>query len=210
VAAKRLQNRRPSGIAGQPVREFVDDIAVNGDMGKLAGYCDGGKYIQHKPQIADGLSGLGAAPQAMAMQGITMKYERVHKVLGEGNFVLVASEGSFAVRATSFYDLFRVKNGKIAELWDTIEAIALWSLASTGASCTSCASTFPTSHLPSTANGPCRSLGRNKHNYGATREPKTYSVSSAFQARIACTIPATQSAVLFIPTDVTVQNPPHE
>jgi hypothetical protein len=71
-----------------------------------------------------GISGLGAAPQAMANQGITMKYERVHKVLGEGNFVLVASEGSFAVRATSFYDLFRVKNGKIAEHWDTIEAIA--------------------------------------------------------------------------------------
>ncbi|HEY6764696.1 MAG TPA: hypothetical protein VI386_07985 [Candidatus Sulfotelmatobacter sp.] len=60
----------------------------------------------------------------MATQGITMKYERVHKVLGEGNFVLVASEGSFAGRATSFDDLFRVKNGKIAEHWDTIEAIA--------------------------------------------------------------------------------------
>lgn len=53
-----------------------------------------------------------------------MKYERVHKVVGEGNFVLVASEGSFAGRATSFDDLFRVKNGKIAEHWDTIEAIA--------------------------------------------------------------------------------------
>jgi predicted SnoaL-like aldol condensation-catalyzing enzyme len=37
-----------------------------------------------------------------------------------GNFVLVVSEGSFAGRATSFDDLFRVKNGKIAEHWDTI------------------------------------------------------------------------------------------
>jgi predicted SnoaL-like aldol condensation-catalyzing enzyme len=33
------------------------------------------------------------------------------------------SEGSFAGAATSFYDLFRVENGKIAEHWDTIEAI---------------------------------------------------------------------------------------
>ena len=41
-----------------------------------------------------------------------------------GNFVLVISEGSFAGRATSFDDLFRVKNGKIAEHWDTIEAVA--------------------------------------------------------------------------------------
>jgi predicted SnoaL-like aldol condensation-catalyzing enzyme len=41
-----------------------------------------------------------------------------------GNFVLVVSEGGFANKATSFYDLFRVENGKIAEHWDTIEAIA--------------------------------------------------------------------------------------
>ncbi len=108
----------------QLVREFVDDILVNGRMDKLAGDYDGDKYIQHNSQIADGLSGLGAALQAMAKQGITMKYERIHKVLGEGNFVLVVSEGSFAGTATSFYDLFRVENGKIAEHWDTIEAIA--------------------------------------------------------------------------------------
>ena len=41
-----------------------------------------------------------------------------------GNFVLVVSEGSFAGEATSFYDVFRVENGKIAEHWHTIEAIA--------------------------------------------------------------------------------------
>jgi predicted SnoaL-like aldol condensation-catalyzing enzyme len=40
-----------------------------------------------------------------------------------GNFVLVVSEGSFAGEATSFYDVFRVENGKIAEHWHTIEAM---------------------------------------------------------------------------------------
>lgn len=105
------------------VRRFVDDILVNGRMDKLAGYFDGDKYIQHNPQIGDGLSGLGAALQAMAKQGVTMKYDRTHKVLSEGNFVLAVSEGSFAGKLTSFYDLFRVENGKIAEHWDTIEMI---------------------------------------------------------------------------------------
>lgn len=105
------------------VKSFVDDILVNGKMEKLAGYFDGDNYIQHNPQIGDKLSGLGAALQAMAKQGITMKYNHIHKVLGEGNFVLVASEGTFAGKPTSFYDLFRVQNGKIAEHWDTIEAI---------------------------------------------------------------------------------------
>jgi predicted SnoaL-like aldol condensation-catalyzing enzyme len=105
------------------VRKFVDDILVNGRMDKLAGYFDGDKYIQHNPQIGDGLSGLGTAMQAMAKQGVTMKYDRTHQLLGEGNFVLAVSEGSFAGQTTSFYDMYRVENGKIAEHWDTIETI---------------------------------------------------------------------------------------
>lgn len=105
------------------VCRFVDDILINGNMDKLGAYFDDDNYIQHNPQIADKLSGLGAALQAMAVQGVVMKYDHVHKVFGEGNFVLVASEGSFAGHPTAFYDLFRVENGKIAEHWDTIQAI---------------------------------------------------------------------------------------
>jgi predicted SnoaL-like aldol condensation-catalyzing enzyme len=105
------------------VRAFVDDVLVHGRVDRLAGYFDGDRYVQHNPYIGDNLSGLAAALEAMASKGITMKYDRIHKVLGEGNFVLVVSEGSFAGAATSFYDLFRVENGEISEHWDTIEAI---------------------------------------------------------------------------------------
>lgn len=105
------------------VEAFITDILVNGDMAKLQGYFNGDAYIQHNPQIGDGLTGLGAALEAMAKQGITMKYNKIHKVLGEGNFVLVLSEGTFAGKPTAFFDLFRVENGKIAEHWDTIESI---------------------------------------------------------------------------------------
>ena len=106
------------------VNNFVNDILVKGDMEKLVGYFDGDNYIQHNPQIANGISGLGKALEYMASQGVTMKYNKVHKVLGEGNFVLTVSEGSFADKATSFYDLFRVENGKIVEHWDVLESIA--------------------------------------------------------------------------------------
>jgi predicted SnoaL-like aldol condensation-catalyzing enzyme len=105
------------------VQRFVDDILVNGRMDKLAGYFDGDNYLQHNPAVADGLSGLGAALAAMAKAGVSMKYERVHKTLGEGNFVLVISEGQFAGKHVAFYDLFRVQANKIAEHWDTIEPI---------------------------------------------------------------------------------------
>ena len=43
------------------VRGFVDDILVDGKFDKLAGYFDGDNYVQHNPQIGDGLSGLGKA-----------------------------------------------------------------------------------------------------------------------------------------------------
>lgn len=105
------------------VRQFVEDILVNGKMDKLAGYFDGDHYIQHNPQIPDQLSGLGAALGELAKHGISLKYDKIHKVLGEGNFVLVVSEGHFGKSYNAFYDLFRVENGKIAEHWDVIEPI---------------------------------------------------------------------------------------
>jgi predicted SnoaL-like aldol condensation-catalyzing enzyme len=105
------------------VRAFVEDVLVNGSMDKLAAYFDADKYVQHNPQIPDKVSGLSAALKAMARQGITLKYDRIHAVLGEGRFVLAVSEGTLGGQHSAFYDLFRIANGKIAEHWDTIEAI---------------------------------------------------------------------------------------
>lgn len=105
------------------VTNLVNDILVNGKMDKLAGYFDGDNYIQHNPNIPDKVSGLGATLQALAEQGIFIKYNKIHKVLGQGNFVLVVSEGYFGSDHDAFYDLFRVENGKIAEHWDVIEKI---------------------------------------------------------------------------------------
>lgn len=103
---------------------FVDTVLVNGEMDKLTQFFDDDNYLQHNTVIADGLSGLGAALGEMAEQGISMVYTKVHKVLGEGDFILTISEGTFAGAPTSFYDLFRVEDGKIAEHWDVIETIS--------------------------------------------------------------------------------------
>ncbi len=92
-------------------------------MDQLGNFIEGDNYTQHNTAIADGLSGLSQALKVMAKQGITMSYSKVHKVLGEGNFVLAISEGSFGGKPTSFYDLFRVDQGKIVEHWDVIETI---------------------------------------------------------------------------------------
>ena len=106
------------------VSSFITDVLINGKMDKLQGYFNGDNYIQHNPNIADGLSGLGQGLEGMAKQGISMVFTKTHKVLGQGNFVLAISEGTFAGQPTSYYDLFRVENSKIAEHWDVMETIA--------------------------------------------------------------------------------------
>ena len=57
-------------------------------------------------------------------QGISMMYDEVHMVLAQGNFVLAVSEGTFVGAPTSYYDLWRVENGKITEHWDVMETMA--------------------------------------------------------------------------------------
>nr|WP_324293022.1 nuclear transport factor 2 family protein [Maridesulfovibrio sp.] len=80
-------------------------------------------YTQHNPAVGDGLAGFGAALKAMADAGTPMIYTNNHMILGEGSFVLSVSEGEFLGKYVSFYDLFRVEDGKIVEHWDTIEEI---------------------------------------------------------------------------------------
>lgn len=106
------------------IKNFLHDVMQGKALEKTASYFDGDTYIQHNAGIADGLSGLGAALEALGKQGIQMIYDTVHQVLAEGNYVLAVSEGSFGGAPTSYYDLWRIKDGKIAEHWDVMETIA--------------------------------------------------------------------------------------
>lgn len=106
------------------VKAFLYDVMQGNNPARTPDYFSGDIYIQHNTGIADGLSGLGAALAALAEQGIQMIYTTVHQVLAQGNFVLAVSEGTFGGTPTSYYDLWRVEDGRIAEHWDVMEAIA--------------------------------------------------------------------------------------
>lgn len=105
------------------VDAFLVDVMQGKHPEKTPEYFDGDAYIQHNTTIADGLSGLGAALDAMAAQGIQMIYDTTHMVLAEGDFVLGVSEGTFSGAHTAYYDLWRVEDGKIAEHWDVMATI---------------------------------------------------------------------------------------
>lgn len=110
----------------QLVREFVGEVLIGCEMQKLSHFIDVESYTEHNSRLTDGLSSL---QKALAVQpegdGISIQYDKMHKLLAEGNFALSACEGFRDGVHTSFYDLYRIAQGKIVEHWDTTEAIPL-------------------------------------------------------------------------------------
>lgn len=122
--ATEITDRDKTEANKKTVREFVEKVLLNHEMDKLTTYINPEKYIQHNSAIADGLDGFGAAMMYFAENGLVMEFTKLHKVLGEGNFVLTMSEGKFGKgEHTAFYDLFRLENGQIVEHWDVIAPI---------------------------------------------------------------------------------------
>ncbi len=105
------------------VRSFVDEVLIKRKLEKMGNYLAEAGFTQHDPMFGDGLSAYRQALEARCGEGFAITYHRTHRVLAEGSFVLVVSEGSRDGVHTSFYDLFRIDGGRLAERWNTVEAI---------------------------------------------------------------------------------------
>ena len=102
---------------------FVRDVLGGAAPENVTAYMDPDIYMQHNPQIDDGLAGLMAAIEAFAAQGqVITKFEPQFTV-AEGNFVFVASDAVMGGAPWAFFDLWRVENGKIVEHWDVVAPI---------------------------------------------------------------------------------------
>ena len=106
------------------ITEFLNNVLKNGEYDKLTDYISTETYIQHNPQIGDGLDGLGAFIATLTEQGHTMVYEVIHNVIGCGNFVAAMSKMNLACTDMAVIDLFRIEAGRIVEHWDVMEEIA--------------------------------------------------------------------------------------
>jgi predicted SnoaL-like aldol condensation-catalyzing enzyme len=102
------------------IRSFFDEVLVSGQLDRLDHYIDSEGYTEHNPYMADGLPALRSALSSSAK---VKTYDKLHRLLAEGSFVLSVGEGSLDGVHSSFYDLFRVSEGKLVEHWDTIEAV---------------------------------------------------------------------------------------
>ena len=106
------------------VRSFIHEVLINGQLDTLECYIDDACYTEHNPRLTDDLSALRSAlAERSSNNSMTINYEKIHRLLAEGSFVLCVSEGFFNGAHSSFYDLFRVVGGKLIEHWDTTETI---------------------------------------------------------------------------------------
>jgi predicted SnoaL-like aldol condensation-catalyzing enzyme len=110
-------------------RSMVEDILMGKNPEKITDYISAEQYHQHNPGIKDGLSGIMEAVEYLTAQNNMFRYTKIHKVLGEGNFVLTVSEGEWSGKQHVFYDLLRFENGKAVEHWDVIQEIPTENLA---------------------------------------------------------------------------------
>ena len=106
------------------VRSFIEEVLIQGRLDKLAHYVDADTYTEHNPQMADGLAALRSVLAGTGADGSRIiRYEKMHRLFAEGNFLLSMCEGFRNGVHNSFFDLFRVADGKIVEHWDTTYAI---------------------------------------------------------------------------------------
>jgi predicted SnoaL-like aldol condensation-catalyzing enzyme len=104
------------------VKEFVETVLIRGEFDSILNYYHP-EIIQHNPFIDNTVPGLVKGVQELQKQGIAIQIEKIHHVFGEGNFVLVLSEGTLGGKHTAFFDLFRVEKGKVVEHWDVLQEV---------------------------------------------------------------------------------------
>lgn len=105
------------------VKSYVKDILIDRQIQLVSNYFRGDELIQHNPHMGDGVQEFLNMLERWENEGKPQIYSKIHKVLGEGNFVLVLSEGFFKGDHVAFYDLYRVEDDKIVEHWDVVELI---------------------------------------------------------------------------------------
>jgi predicted SnoaL-like aldol condensation-catalyzing enzyme len=98
------------------VQAYFDAVVFEGKRDQMPVYRYVEDFHQHNCTAGDIKGGVPAKGTTPAF-----KIEKVHKILGRGNFVLVMSQGVYDSRPSAFFDLYRLQDSKQVEHWDVIE-----------------------------------------------------------------------------------------
>ena len=97
------------------VKEFTIQVLINRQLDILKKFVSN-DLIQHNPKIKNGTQGLLGHYKKI-------KITKVHRVIGQGNFVVTQSRGVKNNEDFVFYDIYRLHQGLICEHWSVSQQI---------------------------------------------------------------------------------------
>ncbi len=99
------------------VKTAITEAFVNRDKTAIDKYWSD-QYIQHNPQVPNGREGL---KQLFGLLGPEFKYD-IGLIVADGDFVMVHGRYmGFGPKPLVAVDIFRIKDGKLAEHWDVLQ-----------------------------------------------------------------------------------------
>ena len=99
------------------VQTAITEAFINRDKTAIDKYWSD-QYIQHNPQVPNGREGL---KQLFGLLGPEFKYD-IGLIVADGDFVMVHGRYmGFGPKPLVAVDIFRVKDGKLAEHWDVLQ-----------------------------------------------------------------------------------------
>lgn len=99
------------------VQTAITEAFINRDKTAIDKYWSD-QYIQHNPQVPNGREGL---KQLFGLLGQEFKYD-IGLIVADGDFVMVHGRYmGFGPKPLVAVDIFRVKDGKLAEHWDVLQ-----------------------------------------------------------------------------------------
>lgn len=105
------------------VTNFCNDVLIGGQIDKVPDYISTEEFDQHTPPVEFSLEGYGKHLKEVMSSGMAPKYVKIQRIIGQGNFVVAFSHTQYAGEDFAYFDIFRVKHGKIVEQWNIQEMI---------------------------------------------------------------------------------------
>ena len=105
------------------VRRFMEEAFCKEPTAPFSDFISSETYINHNPDAPDGLEALVEMDRASRERGETLYYEKVHQVIGQGNFVVTLAHQVWNSIGYCAFDIFRLEDGMIVEHWDNVEVL---------------------------------------------------------------------------------------
>ncbi|MEO0342454.1 MAG: nuclear transport factor 2 family protein [Pseudomonadota bacterium] len=102
------------------VTAFIQTVLIDGKTDDVEAFINPDKYLQHNPEVGDGLDNFIAFWNA---PNRPLTYQENFMTVAEGNFVATLNRARHEDQDLCQVDIFRVEDGLIVEHWDNSEPV---------------------------------------------------------------------------------------